>query len=289
MKSAHHITSLEPEMLTEMYLAFLDSFSDYSVPFKLTKAQFVQKFVQRLKISFELSCGVYRNGGGLAAFIFTAVNEYKGINTAYNGGTGVRPNHRGQRLVSLMYDYLFPIFQKQHIKQCILEVLTTNEKAIRAYKSVGFEKSDLFRCYKLVNAINFSTSAFAEYVNVPEPRWSVYADFADFAPSFLDSQNMIALNAQNIMTIEAQRDGDCLGYIIYQPTFGRINQIGIHPQHRGRGIGKSLVKKMIENSRKDTFTVLNISERNPGLHYFFQKLGFVNELNQFEMAISLSA
>lgn len=270
-----------------MYLAFLDSFSDYAVPFKLTKEQFVQKFVQRLKISFELSCGAHLEGGGLAAFIFTAVNEYNKTLTAYNGGTGVRPKHRGQRLVAAMYDHLLPLFRSQGIQQCILEVLTTNDKAIKVYESIGFEKSDLFKCYKLITPINRPMSSDITYEHIPKPRWQVYASFADHVASFLDSPKMIDQDLINSKVIEARKEGACVGYIIYQPAFGRINQIAINPQHRHKGIGLSLVQKILKESGKHSFTVLNISEKNIGLQHFLKKLGFLNQLNQHEMILKL--
>ncbi|TRX61401.1 GNAT family N-acetyltransferase [Fulvivirga sp. M361] len=288
MNKTFHIEALDPGILTDIYLAFLDSFSDYSVPFKLTKEQFVQKFVQRLKISFESSCGVFHEGGGLAAFIFTAINNYKGVLTAYNGGTGVRPKYRGRRLVAAMYDHLLPIFHTKGIEQSVLEVLTTNDKAIRAYESVGFEKCDFFKCYKLIKPIRKKKVEGVSYIDVPRPLWQTYAPFADHDPSFLDSREMIEQNLPNINVMEARKEeGQCMGYIIYQPAFGRINQIGVDPMFRGKGIGSSMVQKVLHTSRKHNFTVLNISEKNTSLHHFFENLGFQNQLNQYEMVLKL--
>ncbi|MGB3465961.1 MAG: GNAT family N-acetyltransferase, partial [Cyclobacteriaceae bacterium] len=130
-----------------MHTGFLNGFSDYKVQFKLNREEFIKKFVIKLNIDFELSVGIFHQTE-LVAFIFHSVNKYENRTVLYNGGTGVAPAHRGKRLAKEMYEFVLPLARKRGLKHSVLEVLTNNEKAIRAYESVGFRKGAILKCFK---------------------------------------------------------------------------------------------------------------------------------------------
>ncbi len=291
MADSIYIKPLRPVDLTDMYITFLDAFSDYKIPFKLTKEQFVRKFVQKLKIDFSMSAGAFNYDGSLAGFIFSAVNYYEGKLTAYNGGTGVRPRYRGQQITTQMYDFLMPIFKEKKIKQCVLEVLTTNERAIKAYSAIGFVKTKFFKCYTLPNGIlNILPAVVKQYdeiIIVKYPNWDLYNKFCDYQPSFLDSSRMIADNLANETIIEVRDSDECIGYAIYQPSFGRISQIGIEPTMRRKGIGTAIMKYIFDTSLQKKLTIINVNDESEGTKHFFEELGFENQIDQYEMILSL--
>lgn len=288
MADSFYLRSLKPLDLTEMYIAFLDAFSDYPVSFKLTKEQFVRKFVEKLKIDFSLSIGAY-DYDALTGFIFTSVNHYEGKLTAYNGGTGVRPNYRGNKLTIQMYDYLKPLLRERKIKQCVLEVLTENTRAIKAYEQVGFESTKYFKCFKLSQTptksrdSNFTLNIFSKSY----PDWHTYEKFSEYNPSFLDSQQMILSNLANEEIIEAHHENQCVGYAIFQPSFGRISQIGVHPDFRNKGIGSAIIAYIYDRSLQKNLTVININKEAKNTIAFFSHIGFENQLNQYEMVLTL--
>lgn len=290
MTDSMYIKALKPAELTDMYIAFLDSFSDYPVPFNLTKEQFVRKFVQKLKIDFGLSCGAYHYDGSLAGFIFTTVSYYKGKQTAYNGGTGVRPLYRGNKLTTQMYEYLIPLLKKHSVSQCVLEVLTSNEKAIKAYSAIGFEKSNYYKCFVLTSStlqVNLEMSPNIQLIKVSRPNWSRYEKFWDYAPSFLDSSSMIQLNLANETIVEARINDECVGYVIFQPSFGRLSQIGVHHDYRKQGIGEALIHFVREHSIQKKISIINVSIDTDTTTTFFEKLGFENQIDQYEMTLAL--
>ncbi|WP_185152598.1 GNAT family N-acetyltransferase [Fulvivirga aurantia] len=274
--------------LTDMYLAFLSAFSDYPIDFKLSKEQFVRKFVEKLKIDFGLSVAAF-DEENLCSFIFTSVNYYEGKLTAYNGGTGVRPPYRGKKLTEGMYEYLTPLLHDRGIKQCVLEVLTENQRAIKAYTNVGFTKSKTYKCfrlaspYKLKRRVDFPIKIYA----VKEPTWHLYERFATDDPSFLDCSQMISQNLANESIIEAHLDGACVGYAIFQSAAGRVSQIAVDNKFRQHGIGAALLNYMYELSIQKNLTVININIEAKETLTFFERLGFENQINQYEMVLTL--
>ena len=288
MPADYTIRSFRPADLTDMYLVFSDSFSDYPVPFKLSKEQFVRKFVQKLKIDFTLSLGAF-HGDAVTGFIFSTVNYYEQKLTAYNGGTGVRPRHRGKGIVKALYDHMLPLLARREVKQCVLEVLTTNVRAIKAYENIGFVKSKYLKCYKLESEflLGRTPNIPVEFIKSLEPDWYQYEKFYDYYPSFLDSRLMINENLANEEIIEVRTDRRLIGCAIYQPALGRISQIAIDPKFRGMGVGHSLVHYIYNHSQQKALTMININENAQDTVSFFEALGFDNQLDQFEMVLTL--
>lgn len=281
-----YIRSLTPKDLNEMYFAFLDAFSDYPVSFRLNKEQFVRKFVEKLKIDFPLSLGAF-DYQALAGFIFTSVNYYENKLTAYNGGTGVRPNFRGRKITNQMYKHLIPKLKEQGVKQCVLEVLMQNEHAIKVYKSIGFFESRILLSFILKDEIleGNKGSLKLEVLKSYQPDWNMYESFWDYHPSFLDSIGMIMENLANEEIIEVRYEEETVGYVIYQPALGRLSQIAVRKDMRGKNIGTNLMKQVYQGSYTQRLSVINVQEDDEGMIKFLEKLGFDNQLNQYEMIL----
>lgn len=288
MADSFYYRSLKPLDLTDMYIAFIDAFSDYPVEFKLTKEQFVRKFVEKLKIDFGLSIGAF-DYNALAGFVFTSVNHYEDKLTAYNGGTGTRPAYRGNNITFHIYEYLKPLLKQRKIRQCVLEVLTENEKAIKTYNKIGFEKTKYFKCFKLNRSTlkNRPLEISLDIFSKDYPDWHTYEKFSDAAPSFLDCPNMILQNLANEEVIEAHHDHKCVGYAIFQPSFGRISQIGVSREFRNKGVGSCIMDYIYHRSLQKALTVINIEEKETDTIRFFERIGMSNQINQYEMILPL--
>lgn len=274
---------LKIEDLEEMHKTFLMAFSDYQIPFNLSLAEFSKKFVEKLNMDFSLSPAVF-DEDRMVAFIFTSLNIYDGLLTAYNGGTGVIKSHRGIGLVKQMYNFLTPKLKEKNVTQCVLEVLTQNERAIRAYDSCGFRKSRYYHCYKLTGKKTFTQYNYPWGIKVSLfPEWKTYTKFFDFLPSFLDTPSMIDHNLKNERIIEAVLNGEVVGYAIYQPIQGRISHIGVNPGWRRKGIGSSLLNYIYEDSANKNLSIININKEASGMKEFLSVMGFENQFDQWEM------
>ena len=284
------IRNFKSSDIEEMHRCFLSAFSDYEVPFEMNLAGFRKKFIEKLSIDFECSAGAYSDGK-LVGFIFMTLNEYEGLKTAYNGGTGVIPDFRGQKITSRLWTYIKSRLVARNVQKSILEVLTTNNPAIKIYEDLGFRKVKHFKCYRLLpyrystaGNLNHSIEIKASH----EPRWGEYAAFFDYSPSFIDSQSMISRNIANENILEAYLDGELVGYIIFQAPIGRISHLAVSGSHRNKGIGTRLISEAYKASKNKYLTVINLPEPAKDIQKFLMDLGFENQLDQFEMSLLLN-
>lgn len=124
---------------------FLKAFENYYVKMPTDKEYYQQRW-DAAKVDFNLSYGMF-DQEKLVGFIIHAVDTRFDVPTAFNTGTGVIPAYRGKRIVKSIYDFALLDLQKNGIEKSTLEVITKNEKAIRAYKGVGFEICKEYKCY----------------------------------------------------------------------------------------------------------------------------------------------
>jgi ribosomal protein S18 acetylase RimI-like enzyme len=104
------------------------------------------------RVDYNLSFGVFDNGI-LVAFIIHGIDFHNGKMTAFNTGTGVLENYRGQKLVDQIYEFALPILKENKVEKCMLEVIDQNHRAVSVYERIGFEKDRFLRCFS--GAVHF--------------------------------------------------------------------------------------------------------------------------------------
>ena len=111
---------------------------------------------------------------------------------------------------------------------------------------------------------------------------------SSFSRNFSNTLNPGYLNDPNSITMVVCEGNTIIGvasiHIIYKlsRTLGLIEDVAVEKDHRGKGIGKSLVEKLIEIGKQKNCDkiVLNTSEKNSK---FYEKIGF--EKNEIQMVI----
>ncbi|MEQ6118190.1 GNAT family N-acetyltransferase [Reichenbachiella sp. MALMAid0571] len=281
------IRLLTPADFPQMYRTFVDAFSQYSVKMELSKEAFLERMEGKINISYAHSVGVF-HGEKLVGFIFNSINHYEGQKTAYNGGTGIIHDYWGRGLTAKMYEFVFPILKNDGIKRCVLEVITTNDRAIKAYHKTGFTQSKHYKCFMLKNGLSHKKAYLSIKLKTSNPEnLSAYQPFATANPSMLDSYEQLPFNLKNETCFEALHHNEVIGYLIFQHKTGRISQMAVKPEYRKKGIGTNLLREAYNLSQNKSLTVLNIEKQETEMIYFFETNGFVNELDQFEMELRL--
>ena len=111
---------------------------------------------------------------------------------------------------------------------------------------------------------------------------------SSFSTNFSNTLNPGYLNDPNSKTMVVCKGNTIIGvasiHIIYKlsRTLGLIEDVAVDKDHRGKGVGKSLVEKLIDIGKQKNCDkiVLNTSEKNSK---FYEKIGF--EKNEIQMVI----
>ncbi|MDN5201620.1 GNAT family N-acetyltransferase [Fulvivirgaceae bacterium BMA10] len=277
--------SLREDDIDQMYIAFQSAFSDYSLNFNMTKEEFIQKFVRKLGIDYSHSFGAFHEEE-LVGFIFKTIDNYQGRKSAFNGGTGVVPAFRGNHITAHLYEKAIPVFKANNVEQCVLEVLTDNERAQKVYQSIGFKTHRYFLCFKLLKKPNLSKPPLFKIEKISNPDWNLLQKFSDYSPSFLDIQSMLKRNIANEKVIVLSENDMPLAFAIYQNN-GRLSQIAVDKSNRGRGAGSALIDYIYKDVNKKHLTVINVDKNASEMISFLEKLGFENQVDQYEMILTL--
>ncbi|MGE8514627.1 MAG: GNAT family N-acetyltransferase [Chryseobacterium culicis] len=267
--------------IDELLSVFNHSFSDYVVPFHLTKDVLVAKIAAE-KLDMNLSAGSFENGK-LVGFILQAEKMENGEKIIYNGGTGVVPENRGKGLVRKMYDFIIPILKERNANTLLLEVIEGNQPAIRAYENLGFSIVRRLLCFN-GNIKPGEENAGILIKDLKDFQWDVLCSFWDIEPSWQGSVFVLEPMPENYITLGAY-DGDQLaGYIVYGPTAKKIYQFAVDKNYRNRGIGTMLFNAIREKNNGQTIALNNVDDSSENTSKFLsEKIGLNNWLSQFEM------
>ncbi|MTK07853.1 MAG: GNAT family N-acetyltransferase [Hungatella sp.] len=279
-----HYESLIHVGREEIYQSFLKAFSDYQVPMNMTFPQF-EKMLKRRGFDPNVSVGAFEEGS-LVGFILNGCRTWNGKATAYDVGTGVIPQFRKQGITNRMLQRARQNFVKAGVEQYVLEVLTANTSAANIYTKNGFTVEREFLCCQMDGGEN-RNDLIHQTERVMEPDWELFCKFWDYQPSWQNSIQSIEAVRENF-AISAVRINNCIvGYGIIDKTTGEIPQIAVDKDWRNKGIGRSILADLMNQTSSDQIKILNIDTRSDGMIQFITSAGFQNTVNQYEMILEL--
>ncbi|MEI3790385.1 MULTISPECIES: GNAT family N-acetyltransferase [unclassified Chryseobacterium] len=274
------IRNLKNMTTDELLSVFNKSFSDYIVPFHLSLEQLELKIIAD-KIDMNLSVGTFESGR-LVGFILNAEKKENGKHIAYNGGTGIIPEYRGQGLVRKMYDYIIPTLKEIKTDVLTLEVIEGNNSAIRAYENLGFKIVRKLLCFNgIINLeekdINISIK------EIENLQWENLQSFWDIQPSWQSSIKVLENIRQSCTILGAYKDEQLKGYVIYNPAVKKVYQIAVDQYSRRQGIGTKLLSTIEKMNGGQAISVNNVDDTSANTSAFLHAAGLKNWVSQFEM------
>lgn len=279
------IRNLNNVSTSEILNAFNESFSDYFVPLKLTAEQLTAK-MRADKIDLSLSVGAFDNEK-LVAFILHGLDTIDNKIIVYNGGTGVIPEQRGSGLTKRMYQYVLPVLAEKGIDKIVLEVIDKNIQAIKSYEKSGFQIKRNLACYKGDFNIKYTNKDVA-IRSMQNYTWDVMQSFWDVEPSFQNSINVVEELKSDTLSLGAFLDNELVGYVIYNPSNKRIQQIATKKNYRKQGIASSLIREIIEKNG-NSCSIINIDKKSKNTLDFLNSLGLKSFLEQIEMELDIKS
>jgi ribosomal protein S18 acetylase RimI-like enzyme len=280
---AYEIKPLLPEYLTDVYLAFQDAFTDYPMPVALSLNQFHYKFVVRLGLNYELSTGLWLRDK-LIAFILATQDSYDGKNIIYHGCLGVRRRYRGNRFISTMYEAQRQVYAVRGIDMCLLEVLTSNDRARSIYEYLGYRIHRRLISYQKPLGIRNLSKPPRASATIP---WDVIQTWFNTTPSYANSRSVIERSRGQEMTLLLHQEEIISGVITFDIYEGRISLLIVHPEFRRRGLGTKLLAMAIHYMQCAYAACMNVPESDTAARGFLKKMGFSPLCEQFEMRLEL--
>lgn len=277
------LQTLENIPVEELLEAFNLSFSDYIVPFCLTKEQLEDK-IKSDGIKLEFSVGAFEDNQ-LIAFILHGYDLIDQLKTVYNAGTGVIPTKRGTQLTAKLYEYVLPILHENNIDKLLLEVITTNERAIKIYKNIGFKIIREMNCYKGTINITDKNNNF-EIRTLEDYNWPKLQSFWDLKPSWQNSITPLEKLKNSTISLGIYDNEKLLGYLIFNPKLKRIHQLAVDKNYRGKGAGQQLLEHIATNYGADV-SATNIENTSKETLNFMQDAGMNIFIKQYEMEFPL--
>ncbi|UTX46774.1 GNAT family N-acetyltransferase [Chryseobacterium sp. MA9] len=267
--------------IDELLSVFNHSFSDYVIPFHLTKEVLISKIATE-KLDMNLSAGAF-DDGKLVGFILQSEKVENGEKIIYNGGTGVVPESRGKGLVRKMYDFIIPVLKERNANTLLLEVIEGNQPAIRAYENLGFAIVRRLLCFN-GSIQQGKENAEVSIRDLKDFQWDLLCSFWDIEPSWQGSVFVLEPMPENYVTLGSYDGEKLVGYIIYGPAAKKIYQFAVDKNYRNRGIGTKLFNAVKEKNGGQTIALNNVDDSSENTSQFLsEKVGLNNWLSQFEM------
>ncbi len=266
-----------------LYECFLDAFSDYQVELKMSEEQFRQRIL-RDGVELELSAGAF-DGERMIGCYLNGRGMWQGKLTAYDAGTGVVPDHRRRGVAEELFDFTAPRLKEFGFTQYLLEVISSNERAVALYRKLGFETTRTLAVLHSKQIVKTMPDVERVVISrMDEPDWGVFCAYWDGEPSWQNSADAIERVKAQVEIVGAFVDEKCVGYgVVFKPS-AILMQLAVAREFRRRGIGRRILAALYGDRMLRTN---NVDEELKGTLAFYEACGFEIVLRQFEMMRTL--
>lgn len=251
------------------------AFSDYYLPIQLTEEK-LQSYLEISGVDKELSYGAFLNNE-IVGFILNSCSIYNNCRAVFDIGTGVIPDHRGNKVFTNLFRFAEQELKKHQIEKYYLEVLQQNDKAISVYKKQAFT---ITREFSVLNASDYDKGIIdprVEYTEFNDFDWNKVNHCNCVNPSYEHSTNILKINS-TCYSVAYRRENDKISaFCVFYKGNGSIIQLGYSDINELKLIVKQLLSKF------NNITVKNIDVIYSDLLEMFYSIGFKEVAKQFEM------
>ncbi len=257
------IRTLTAEDFDAVFAAFNDAFSDYVVPFALTREQLAEMLQRRGWVP-EASVAAF-DGERMVAFTLNGIDGDRG----YDSGTGVVPMHRRRGLARDLMLRSIDLLRARGCKTYVLEVIDSNLKAAELYRSLGFVETRTLQCWRFESEVEETFGA-----------GDVHPEWWEIAPSWQNTTSSIRRAA-----FPHQLLGDENSYAVVFAN-GDVPQLAVRPEARRKGLGTRLLHAAM-TAAGQPIRMQNVDERHAGITRFLEAAGATRTVRQLEMVLTL--
>lgn len=283
------IRSLQDVSTERLHQAFMVAFSDYVEPVSFSMRQ-LGRMLARRAYHGGISFGAFLHDE-MVGFTLNGLDEWEGVVTAYDTGTGVRPEYRGMGIATRIFDASLPLFREQGIERYLLEVIRTNTGAVTLYRKLGFRLTrefDYWSCSPELTLALGSRLPPGMSVNVIQSLdWDALCSFWDYAPSWQNSIGSIERARKRCLFLGVFSSGKVVAYAVMERGTGDVPQFAVHPSFRRMGLASILLRELTERIEPPELRFTNTDAAYAPIRAFLLGIGLQPGDGQYEMMLNL--
>lgn len=271
----------------QAHATIVEAFSDYQVDMSYMTLE--RSWLRNLKsgVQYESSVGAF-DGDKLVGLTFVGFDDWQGEKAAFDAGTGIIPGYRGQGIAKAMFDFILPGLRERGIRKFLLEVLQTNEAAIRAYTKTGFNITRQFACYNLLPDSYVSGIPAQGGLEVRSIDKAIVQEFrtrVDWQPSWENSFPGMDRIEDELIRLGAYKENQCVGVLVFYPLLRWIMCLVVLDDFRRQGIASALLDRLMADlpPGTDMVKIDNVDRSDKAMLAFFEKAGATHLIDQYEM------
>jgi ribosomal protein S18 acetylase RimI-like enzyme len=176
---------------------------------------------------------------------------------------------------------VLPDLREHGSRQYLLEVLSTNDKAIALYRSLGFSTTRMLQCWSFAGA-----AAPEHQIREVTADWPLFRTWCEVAPSWQNCTDSILRSGGAHVILGAFDERQLAGYAVVYLENGGLPQLAVAPSHRRRGLGTSLLRAARFRAALP-LKILNVDENAEGTQAFLAAADAETTVRQHEMLLTL--
>ena len=270
----------------KVYDAFQIGFSDYIIKLEISEEDFMKRFFgpegNQLENSF-----IALDEGNPVGLILGGIKDYEGIKTIRCGTLCVHPDYRGKEISKNLYQLHRSIAVDNKCKQMFLEVIVGNDRAIKFYSNLGYEKVYDIKYYSIRN-IDKQGRELDESIDIEEVTFDTILNLSGAIRDIhINWQNDFDYmeKLEGLIHYGVYKDAQLIGAMSISKN-GKLYFIWVNPQYRLQGIGRNLILKADKDLNLDN---LSISfPNNANIEGFIKHMKFQKDkISQYEMYLNI--
>ncbi|WP_168188721.1 GNAT family N-acetyltransferase [Thermoflavimicrobium daqui] len=280
--------------LKEMVDLMNHAFQDYFTEMKTDVSSYVKRLAKE-DLSPDLSIVAYDKEKPVG-FILNGIREINNQKIAWNGGTGVIPDYRGQGIGRLMMEKCFEIYHQQQVEVATLEAIDRNLTAIHLYSKMGYQIIDHLKFYSLDLKKAKSKLSSLTTEHTPNTVQSIFKRDLVHLPFFrrwAPWQNQLASLPDAEAIILSNEKNETIGYALFQviTSLQTVNffHLEVTPKEKNRkDIFIELISHVINKTKPaQSYRTFNL-HADIDLDELLREIGFDYQLGQVWMTKTLS-
>ncbi len=275
----------------QIYKTFREAFADYQIDCSYVTERTLLNRAIKNGVDFDLSIGTF-DDRRMVGFTIVGIDNWDNMRSAFDIVTGIIPAYRGKGIATRMFDFAIPELRAHGVMRFVLEVLQTNEPAVKVYRRAGFSIRREFDCFELrldKARLTFDLKVPLRIQAVGKEELVDFEEHLDWQPSWENSLASINRIPDEIVIYGGFLDDQCVGLIVYYPVLNWIMSLVVKRDYRKRGIATRLLAHLLDHLGPDISIVklINVDHSDRAMLKLLGKAGFELLVRQFEMEYNL--